>query len=159
MSSAPDDDFELEVFETAVCMAATEREAYLAQSCSSTPLLLDRVQKRLKAEAKMGNFMLTPVFFRPEPEHYFRAGDLVANRFEIAREIAEGGMAIVYEAFDRKLGRRIALKVPKLPFRGRLLQELRSALQVTHQNICRLHEIHSVGSGEHEIEFLTMEYL
>jgi hypothetical protein len=40
----------------------------------------------------------------------FRPGDLVAGRYEIRRFVARGGMGEVYEAHDRLVGARVALK-------------------------------------------------
>ncbi|MCW5980461.1 MAG: protein kinase [Bryobacteraceae bacterium] len=68
-------------------------------------------------------------------------------------------MAVVCEARDRKTSQRVAVKVPKLPFRRRLLAELESALEVTHFNICRVHSIHSAQTEAGPVDFLTMEYL
>ena len=36
-------------------------------------------------------------------EHPFEPGDLLDGRFRIVREVAQGGMGIVYEAVDEKL--------------------------------------------------------
>ncbi len=41
------------------------------------------------------------------------AGDLIGHRFRIVRKLGEGGMAVVYEAQDEKLGERRALKFAK----------------------------------------------
>src|SRR5947209_5432442 len=40
----------------------------------------------------------------------FEPGQLLVGRFEIVRGLGRGGMGEVYEAFDRVLGERIAIK-------------------------------------------------
>src|SRR4051812_1952793 len=86
----------------------------------------------------------------------FRGGDLVAGRFRVVREIAEGGMGIVYEAIDEKLAERRALKCAKAGYASRLSPEARTALRVTHPNVCRVFEIHSTDTVLGSIDFLTM---
>lgn len=77
------------------------------------------------------------------------------ERFEILRRIGEGGMAVVYEAIDKKLNVKRALKFPK-EGRGQWIPpEARAALRVTHENVCRVYEIHSDG----DTDFLSMEYV
>src|SRR5262249_44249992 len=72
-----------------------------------------------------------------------------------------GGMGQVYAAEDKRLGRKVAIKLllPALlqdsRSRERFLREARSVSQLNHPHICTLHDI-----GEYEgIDFLVMEYL
>lgn len=89
----------------------------------------------------------------------FLAGDLVAGRFRIVREVAEGGMGVVYDVIDEKLGARRALKCAKAGYASHLPPEARSALRVTHPNVCRVFEIHSTDTPAGPIDFLTMEFI
>ena len=65
--------------------------------------------------------------------------------FRIIREIGRGGMGVVYEAEQRSLGRRVALKV--LPYAAfldtirlqRFRQEAQAAAALRHQNIVHVH--------------------
>jgi len=74
--------------------------------------------------------------------------------------LGEGGMGVVYAAFDDRLGRPVAIKMIKAAIsepaaRDRLEREARSAASVNHPAICQLYEI-----GEHDGElFLAMELL
>ena len=70
-------------------------------------------------------------------------GELLSGRFRLVRRIAQGGMGVVYEAFDEKLDRRIALKCALSGFGRHLSPEVRLATEVSHPNICRIYEIHS----------------
>src|SRR3989442_14310472 len=86
----------------------------------------------------------------------FHAGDLVAGRFRIVREIARGGMGIVYEAIDEKLNERRALKRAKPAYAPRLSPEARPSLRITHPNACRAFEIHTIGTAYALLDFLAM---
>jgi Flp pilus assembly protein TadD/TolB-like protein len=91
--------------------------------------------------------------------HPFRIGELVSGRFRIQREIAEGGMGIVYLAIDEKLQQPRALKCAKRGYASHLPPEARSSLRVTHPNVCRVFEIHSAETRVGPIDFLTMEFI
>jgi serine/threonine protein kinase len=78
--------------------------------------------------------------------HSTLAGTTVSH-FDVGERLGEGGMGVIYDAFDRRLQRRVALKA--LPnwarghsqFRERLLNEARHASAVSHPNIVTVHEI------------------
>lgn len=101
----------------------------------------------------------------------FRTGDLVAQRYEVVRFIASGGMGEVYEVHDSWLNDIIALKtlVPHIAddpaALARLKAEVLLARRVSHSNVCRVfdlgfHERIGRSSGASErIAFLTMELL
>ena len=89
----------------------------------------------------------------------FEIGQVISNRFEILKEIGEGGMGFVYEAFDRKRNQRIAIKAAKPGYYRLLSPELQGALQVRHPNVCLVNEIHTTQTAHGEIDFLTMELL
>ncbi len=91
----------------------------------------------------------------------FAPGDRVANRYRIVTFLGRGGMGSVYRADDLKLGQAVALKflsaeATKDPERlARLYQEVRLAREVTHPNVCRVHDVGEVA-GRH---FISMEYV
>src|SRR2546423_15012298 len=92
-------------------------------------------------------------------EHPLDPGELLDGRFRIVREVAQGGMGIVYEAVDEKLERRIALKCAKVGFHKRLPPEVRNASEVSHPNVCKIFEIYTASTAHGEIDFMTMEFL
>jgi serine/threonine protein kinase len=73
----------------------------------------------------------------------------VAGRYQIERQIGEGGMGIVYAAHDLQLDRPAALKrirsgtddANDTTARERLKREAKTAAAITHPNVCQVHEL------------------
>jgi tetratricopeptide (TPR) repeat protein len=89
----------------------------------------------------------------------FQPLDLIADRFRVVRQVAEGGMGVVYEVIDEKLNERRALKCAKPGYAAHLSPEARHSLRVTHPNVCRVFEIHSTRTSVGTVDFLTMEFI
>src|SRR6266851_5104929 len=136
-----------------------EREAYLRSACEHSDALFDAIWQRVRWEERMGSFLMDPLIPRQNRDPSFQSGDVLAERFRVIREVAHGGMGIVYEALDQKLGRRVAIKCARPGYRGRLPPEARNAREVSHKNVCKLHDIHTFRTPSGEVDFLSMEYL
>jgi hypothetical protein len=107
----------------------------------------------------LGGFLLKPVLARERTDSPFAVGEILLGRFRVLRVTGEGGMAVVYEAFDEKVEHRIALKCPRLEFRNRLSPEAAKSLRVNDANVCRVFEVHTAETDTGDIDFLTMEFL
>jgi serine/threonine-protein kinase len=89
-----------------------------------------------------------------EVEHVFAQGELVADTFEIRALLGSGGMGEVYEARDRSLNRRVALKVVRANVkRDYLLREGRALAAIHHPGVVTVHSM-----GEHRgVLFIVLE--
>jgi hypothetical protein len=96
-----------------------------------------------------------------ELEPRFPPGMTLLGRYRIITALGKGGMGEVYRADDLRLHQQLALKFLPRDLVGdpdrlaRLHQEVRIARQVSHQRVCRVHDIAEVD-GE---AFLTMEFI
>ena len=157
--NAPGDDLVMNLVDLALARPREERERFLREACAGEPDLFTQAWSYVEWEDRMEGFMEQPLFQPLSPEHPFQPGAVVENRFRIDREIAQGGMGVVYEAWDYKLERRIAIKCAKSGFRKRLPPEVRHASEVSHPNVCRIFEIHTTRTAAGDVDFVTMEYL
>lgn len=148
------------ILQEALQQQPEDREGYVRSACDGDQNLYREVADRLQWEERMGSFLLEPlVDFAGLVRPFEPGGTIGDGRFEILREIGEGGMGVVYEAFDRKLQQRIAIKAAKPGFQRLLSPELKAALKVRHQNICLVKEIHTAQTDYGEVDFLAMELL
>jgi serine/threonine-protein kinase len=101
----------------------------------------------------------------PLDQSRFVAGTLLAGRYRIVGLLSKGGMGEVYKAEDLKLRQLVALKfLPESlsadgPMLARFHNEVRAARQITHANVCRVHDIGETLVGRHSLHFLSMEYI
>jgi tetratricopeptide (TPR) repeat protein len=88
-------------------------------------------------------------------------GSVIANRYEIRREIGQGGMGKVYLVYDKELDEHVALKL-LIPYLAgdddqvkRFTREIKISRKINHPNVIRVFDL-----GEWEkIKFITMEYI
>src|SRR5260370_36991197 len=88
----------------------------------------------------------------------FELGEVVCGRFRIVREVGRGGMDVVYEALDRKLDRRIAIKCARWGFRSRLPPEARAARAASHFKRCKLHDLHTAETPFGQVDVLVIAH-
>jgi len=84
-----------------------------------------------------------------------------ANRYEIIEKLGKGGMGSVYRVVDKKVEEEVALKLlnPEIAADKETIERFRNELklsrQITHKNICRMHDLNE-EEGTH---YITMEYV
>ncbi|HXE31716.1 MAG TPA: serine/threonine-protein kinase [Terriglobales bacterium] len=89
-------------------------------------------------------------------------GAVLGGRFAIERLLGRGGMGEVYAAWDQELAAPVAVKVIRRDVAAdagqiaRLRREVVTARQVSHRNVCRLHDVGVDTPGD---PFITMELL
>jgi Tol biopolymer transport system component len=154
-----------EIFHSALEREPAERSAYLARVCAGDESLRKEVESLIAAHEKDGSFIDSPA--------YEVAADLVAGgqdelskgqtfgHYEILSQLGKGGMGEVYLAEDRRLGRKVAVKLLPTAFtkdQGRLRrfeQEARAASALNHPSILTIYEI-----GETDgLHFISTEFI
>ena len=89
------------------------------------------------------------------------AGPLLKNRYRLGRVLGRGGMCIVYQAWDTRLQRNVAVKRLEPPLnedprtRARFDREGRALAQLSHPNLVTLIDR---GSSDNE-DYLIFEYV
>ncbi len=177
-SSSPDRRWhrQWDLFHEALELDPSERKAFLAQAGGDDLELVAEVVALLEAHEDGPT-----VLDRPPPDAVaatvedggatrttqtlaqqgLTPGQVLANRFEIGRLLGRGGMGAVYEATDRELGTRVALKIlrPEIASseraHARFRREITLARRVTHPNACRVFDLFQADG----LAFLTMELL
>ncbi|MCY1004182.1 serine/threonine-protein kinase [Nannocystis pusilla] len=86
-------------------------------------------------------------------------GDLV-GRYVILDRVGEGGMGVVYAAYDPELDRRVAIKLVRPDLRdadsrARLLREAKAMARLRHPSVIAIHDI---GEVDDQV-FLAMEFI
>ncbi|KIG16264.1 High-affnity carbon uptake protein Hat/HatR [Enhygromyxa salina] len=83
------------------------------------------------------------------------------DRFAVLRKLGEGGMGVVYAAFDEQLNRRVAIKLLRTDLskdergRARMQREAQALARLSHPNVVQVHEI----GRWREHDYVAMEYV
>jgi eukaryotic-like serine/threonine-protein kinase len=166
------------VFHQALEQPEAQRDAFVTSVCSDDPDLGRELKSLLYADKLAARFLDTPAVaqFGSSPSQSqnpaLSEGELLLNRFEIIRPLGRGGMGQVFEAFDRELQEKIAIKVlnPEISMHTESMNRFRKEVQftrrVTHPNVCRTFDLEQCLPAERGLEtttttlvFLTMELL
>jgi WD40 repeat protein/serine/threonine protein kinase len=83
------------------------------------------------------------------------------DRYRIQKKLGQGGMGTVYLAYDTRLDRKVALKVPRFAPGSnpenleRFYREARATAMITHPNLCPLYDVGEINGTP----YLTMAYI
>lgn len=157
------------IFERALDLQPTERDAFLNKECSGQADLRKKVERLLELSEKSrlrldqvpdlvasmaGNWQLGDL----------KSGRILGERFRIIRMLGEGGMGSVYEAEDMELGNtKVALKTIRADLADqpglmdRFKKEIQLLRRITHPNVCRVFDF--FPGRDDEPSFFTMELL
>jgi eukaryotic-like serine/threonine-protein kinase len=89
----------------------------------------------------------------------------LGERYRLLGVLGRGGLGVVYCAHDLVLDECIAIKslrpdlLENKGARNKLVREARLARRVTHPNVLRVHDLVSIGCGDEERVFVTMEHV
>ncbi len=167
------------LFEAAQEIPSNKREGFLKNACGDDSELKSEVKRLLGSFDNAESFLEHPVIgevatlFEDKKTHIgqnttgdinngnFIAGTVLDERYRIIGLLGKGGMGEVYRAEDLKLNQVVALKfLPEKLEKNedalkRFIGEVRTARQVSHQNVCKVFDIGDIN-GKH---FLSMEYV
>jgi serine/threonine protein kinase/tetratricopeptide (TPR) repeat protein len=171
-----------QIFLAALDVNPAERDAVLDEKCGKDAALRGMVEDMLARHARAGSFLEHPPLdflagatgpiddnvaaSAPAPAGRLMPGQILNGRFVIVRFIAKGGMGEVYEAEDPFLqGVHVALKtiLPHMAgdpaLQQRFKREVLLAREVTHPNLCPIHDIFHCEEPPPSFLFLTMKLL
>ncbi|MDX2031366.1 MAG: serine/threonine-protein kinase [Blastocatellia bacterium] len=143
------------------------RADYLAKACGADAELRDEVERMLAAHGEAGSF-LNEAPDVPDSLIQSSSASVIGrqiNHYHVLSQLGRGGMGEVYLAEDRKLGRRIAIKLLPAEFTRdrdrvrRFEQEAKAASALNHPNIVTIHEIGTAEIGTGSIYYIASEYI
>ncbi|WP_329567607.1 serine/threonine-protein kinase [Kitasatospora sp. NBC_01266] len=95
-----------------------------------------------------------------------RAGDLLGERYRLVGELGRGGFGVVWEAYDQRVGRQVAVKTLRhqtgpdaATDRARFGREMAVLARLVHQNVVLIFDQGEVAEAGESYRYLVMELL
>ena len=155
-----------EIFDAALRRQPEERRRFVNQACGEDKTLIAEVESLLSSLGSADSFMERPAVAEVADVIEIETGKLKAGKcfghYEIVEQIGAGGMGEVYLARDKKLDRKVAVKILNEKFSQdesnlqRFVREAKSASALNHPNILVIHEIGESDRAHYIVsEFVT----
>ncbi|MBL8219958.1 MAG: serine/threonine protein kinase [Bryobacterales bacterium] len=140
--------------------ASADRAGFLDGACGGDAELRAEVESLLRASEGNAAILDQSPIPQREAQRHIPAGLRIGD-YEVGDKLGEGGMGMVFQAFDTKLKRRVAIKVMHAgdhvheDRRRQFLQEARAASALNHPNIITIHDL----LRHEDAEVIVMEYV
>ena len=158
-----------DLLDAALELPEAEREVFIQSRCNGDDELRDEVMSLLGAQDSPDNFLDQSVMRiaarNIAPEESVRPGTYLVDKtigtYKIERLLGVGGMGEVYLAHDRKLVRKVALKILPGEFSSdderlkRFDIEARAISALNHPNIVTIYDVGSVDG----IDYIATEFV
>ncbi len=157
------------ICEVVLELEPARRAGFLRDACGSDESLREEVESLLARESQADRFLQAPALDEAAralaQDPIAAAGpDLIGRtllHYRITGRIGAGGMGVVYQATDTKLGRSVAIKVIHPQFScdrelmARFRREARLLASLNHANIAAIHDLEESDG----ISFLVLEHV
>ena len=148
------------IFHRALELSDSARSTYLDEACGDNLSLRKEIEDLLAADDKAATFMADlENQLHTVLKHHQETGTQI-GRYRIDRKIASGGMGSVYQAWDSRLNRDVALKflhphcALEANAKQRFVREARAVSALNHPHICTVFDVAETDTGE---QYIVME--
>jgi len=149
-----------EIFDVALQKEPQARQSYVLEACGEDKILLAEVESLFSTFDKLDGFMDKPAVQEfadvVEAETKTLEKGKCFGHYEVIEQIGRGGMGEVYLARDKKLDRKVAIKILHEKFAQhesnlqRFISEAKAASALNHPNILTIYEF-GESDGAHYI--------